>query len=469
MKNILLLATQPQRFLDQLSFVNQIKNKTDEFKIFFFVGEKVYFKYSNIIDNLNFNIINIKDLSFNSFKKKKENFIKEKIKKKLNDKQKKKIKKIIYLFKNSKLFTKRFENQEIVFLNNLKKQYDKISKQVLNNKIDIILINGDRNLGYDPIFLKISKEFSLPSIIVYLVDYADEERILKSEIQTNKIKPYFFVSQYVVKSQKNLNYKILQDKYYYTHPIANALSKFGVLTSNPFVMGCGHSDIICLNNDYNKDLYVSRGVAEKKIKVLGDGNYDLLFKQKFKKKEIQQNLRRKYKLDEKKIIILALPQLGEHNLLSWKDHWNEINFLLKNTCHLDVNVLVSLHPKMEIRNYRFLEQKFKCNIIDEKLVDVLSAAEMFVAGYSSTIIWSILCGINTVILDFYGLNYKMFDYIKSVLKVKKKSDLQNILLKTLNSKINFNEDWKKLSKEKIFDGNTIDRYITLFKELTNVK
>ena len=91
MKNILLLATQPQRFLDQLSFVNQIKNKTDEFKIFFFVGEKVYFKYSNIIDNLNFNIINIKDLRLDPFKKrKKENFIKEKIKKKLNDKQKKK-------------------------------------------------------------------------------------------------------------------------------------------------------------------------------------------------------------------------------------------------------------------------------------------------------------------------------------------------------------------------------------------
>jgi hypothetical protein len=468
-KNILILGTQPQRFLAQLEFANQIKNTTNKFKVFFFISEKVYLKYLDIVDNLNFNIINYQDLKTCSPKKKNIKFsIKKKIKKILNDKHIKQIKEFFYFFKNLKFFTKSFENQEILFLDNLKKMYEKISKQVLKNKIDILLINGDRNLGYEPIFIKISKEFNIPSIIVYLVDYADEERILKNEIKTKKLKPNLFISKYIIKSQKNLNYKILKDRYYYTHPAANALKKFGVLTSNPFVMGCGYSDIICLNNDYNKDLYVSRGVVEKKIKVLGDANYDHLFKQQLKKKEIKQNLRKKYKLDEKRIIILAPPQLGEHNLLPWDEHWNEINFLFKNTTDLDVNVLVSLHPKMEIENYRFLGQKYKCHIIEENLVDVLPAADMFVAGFSSTLNWSILCGINSILLDFYGLNYSMFDHIKSVSKVKKRNDLKNILTNTLNSKIDFREDWKKLSKEKVFDGNTTDRYINLFKELLNV-
>ena len=73
-----------------------------------------------------------------------------------------------------------------------------------------------------------------------------------------------FVSSYIIKSQEYLNYKIEENSYYYPHPIANALKKFGVLSSNPYVMGCGKTDILCLNNNYYKNLYINNGVTAKK-------------------------------------------------------------------------------------------------------------------------------------------------------------------------------------------------------------
>ena len=122
-------------------------------------------------------------------------------------------------------------------------------------------------------------------------------------------------------------------------------------------MGSGSSDILCIDNHYNKNLYVRAGVEEKKIHIVGDGNYDLLYKQHSQRDVIRQNIFKKYHLDnDKKIIIIGLPQLGEHGELPWDRHWQEIHFLIKSLHSLDQNILISLHPKMNINNYKYLEK-----------------------------------------------------------------------------------------------------------------
>jgi hypothetical protein len=249
--------------------------------------------------------------------------------------------------------------------------------------------------------------------------------------------------------------------------MGNALDKFGVLTQNPYVMGSGCSDILCLNNEYYKNLYISLGVDEKKTRVVGDGSYDIIYIQYSKKEEVRQKSFKKYSLDSsKKVVIVALPQLGEHNILPWERHWEEINFLMESLTKLDQNILISLHPKMDRKKYEFLENKYNCSILDERLADVLPIADMFVATFSSTVVWSILCGIKTVVVDFYELNYTMYDFLTSIKKVDKKENLKATLETTLSEDIDFSKDWKSLSRDEVFDGQTIQRYIKLINEAT---
>jgi hypothetical protein len=81
-----------------------------------------------------------------------------------------------------------------------------------------------------------------------------------------KIKTNFFTSRYIIDSQNKLKYKVLRDSYYYPHPIGDSLQKFGTITSNPYVMGSGISNALCLNSKYYKDLYIKNGVNKNKIK-----------------------------------------------------------------------------------------------------------------------------------------------------------------------------------------------------------
>jgi hypothetical protein len=467
-KNILIDATQPQRFLDQVNFAKNIVNETDEFVISFFISDEVYSLYGDIVKSLEFKVINepkkeSKLSNSNNFKY----IIKEKIKNKIRIDQRKKIRKFINTLKNTFIFTNRLRSQEKIFLADLEKNYEKISKLVGEYKIDVLLINGDRHIGIEPVFLKISKELDIPSIILYLVDYADEERIFHNDVATKKIKQKILTSSYIIESQKNPKYKVARDSYYYSHPMGNALDKFGVLTQNPYVMGSGCSDILCLNNEYYKNLYISLGVDEKKTRVVGDGSYDIIYIQYSKKEEVRQKSFKKYSLDSsKKVVIVALPQLGEHNILPWERHWEEINFLMESLTKLDQNILISLHPKMDRKKYEFLENKYNCSILDERLADVLPIADMFVATFSSTVVWSILCGIKTVVVDFYELNYTMYDFLTSIKKVDKKENLKATLETTLSEDIDFSKDWKSLSRDEVFDGQTIQRYIKLINEAT---
>jgi hypothetical protein len=58
MKNILIDATQPQRFLDQVNFAKNIVNETDKFVISFFISDEVYSLYGDIVNSLEFKVIN---------------------------------------------------------------------------------------------------------------------------------------------------------------------------------------------------------------------------------------------------------------------------------------------------------------------------------------------------------------------------------------------------------------------------
>ena len=470
MINILINSTYAPRFLPHLNFARSIVKATKDISFYFYISNEVYAQYRIEVDNLEFTIVNkptkyslVKINKFNKFK----NFLKKKIKNYFIVKQIQKCRKELFnKIKYTFLFTKKFKEQEKKLLNNLQKNYEELKKIIQQHKINILIISGDRHGGEEAAFLKISKKFKIPSIIPYFVFHSFEDHILKLKWYTKKIKPSIFTSSYIINSQNNLKYRMVNGKYYYDHPTANALHKFGVMSQNPWVMGSGFSDILCLNNQSQKKIYICRGVEKNKIKVVGNIFYDDLYKQYLNKTKVKKNIIQKYKLNKsKKIIIISLPPYAEHGFISWDRQWKELNFLFKNICELNQNILISLHPKNDKEIYKHLESKYNVRILEESLINVLSSADMFVSEFSTTVEFSILCGVKTVLIDTVNLNFKHYNFLKSCKIVKKKSYLKNILAKTLNSKVNFDLDWKNLSKQKVFDGKTIDRYISLFLEV----
>ncbi|QKJ22265.1 hypothetical protein [Poseidonibacter lekithochrous] len=456
MKRILIVSNQPQRFLDQFHFANEIVNKSkNTIDIKFYIDSKVYLKYEDIINSFEFEIIN----NFLSKKQKvslprKQTFFKL-IKKYIPKKEK-----IILSLKNSKLYTNKLVTEEKKIYNRFTSLKKELFNPIKEANFDVMFINGDRHLNSEPVFLNIAKTLNIPVVIPYMVYFAEEEDLLKKSNIT--LKKSFLLSKYISISQKKFNIHNRENKYYYSHTFANALEKFGVLSINPWFMGSGCSDILCLPNKYMKMHYVTNGVNEEKINILGDTSYDQLFNKFNNKDDIKKEIISKYELDNKKrIIIIALPQLGEHDILPWDEHWKEIDFLMSKIDLLDGNILISLHPKMKRDEYQFLERKFNCKLLDERLSEVLVISDLFIATFSSTILWSTLCGIKTVVVDFYGQNFKMFDYITSIIKVNDKEKLELILRNTLKDKVEFSDDWVKLSKENVFDGNTIQRYLDL--------
>ena len=458
--NILIIATNAQRFLAQVSFAKELISNDSTLEITFYINNQVKLKYSKELNNFQFKIIENKLIISTDTKKK--NFL-QGLKSIIIDSLKKNFVEIIAFFKNSIFLPSFMENKEKKYRDDFFASKKKLYPLIKNINPDLILINGDRHLGEEPIFLSIAKELSIVTLIPYMVYNSEEEGLVKNGLI--KVSNNFLTSKYIKKAQNTFGHHKRKNKYFYPHYISNVLMEIGVLSKNPWFMGGGKSDILSLPNLHMKEHYINHGIDKNKIKIIGDVSYDILYKKYMQKNIIKEDIIEKYDLKKnKKIIIVSLPQLAEHGILTWDEHWTEITFLLKNIDSLEQNVLISLHPKMNLKNYQFLEKEYNCKILEESLVDVLVVADMFVATFSSTVVWAVLCGINTIVVDFYGLQYRMYDFLTSIKKVDNKDVFSEKLNQCISETVDFTSDWKKLSKDEVFDGNTVARYFQLIKE-----
>ena len=168
---------------------------------------------------------------------------------------------------------------------------------------------------------------------------------------------------------------------------------------------------------------------------------------------------------KKKLIICAVPPLAEAGILDWPRHWQEIRFLVSSLAQTGANVLLSLHPKSDARQYRFLEQEFRGHLLREPLRESLPAADLFVTYSSSTVRWAVMLGIPTVLVDFYGLNYTIYDHLAGVVKVTDRTALLSVFGQVLEDHNYY--DYLKSEQKKAaqyvarFDGQATQRIIDL--------
>ena len=335
-------------------------------------------------------------------------------------------------------------------------EFSKVEKFFSQYKFDFLITPGDRKEGLQISTCNIANKKKVPIIIFPTARYADSEVLKKSRngylINQKIIKLILFF----FKEQVFIDQKSTKIYFYYSIYYSLILFLLKALPKRPWINGASNGDIICVDAEKTKQNLISHGIIEKKIKVTGFIEYQTLIERLDHKNKIRDFLINKYFINTKKqdIIVCALPQLKEHSLCTEKQHWNIIKNICTVLCSLPCNILVSLHPRVNFNEYEFLLKDFKIQISKEPLEFILPTASIFVSGNgSSTVLWSEIINIPTVVMDWYGLNYKIFNETDIRVIVKNEDDFKISLSKMLKI-TNLNK--KRISKDYINEYENIE-------------
>ena len=69
-----------------------------------------------------------------------------------------------------------------------------------------------------------------------------------------------------------------------------------------------------------------------------------------------------------------------------------------------------------------------------------------------------------MVVDFYNLNYKMYEDLRSVCFVDDKLLFIKSIEELMGQKVSFEYDWSLLSRTKVFDGNVLSRYYKMIND-----
>jgi hypothetical protein len=188
------------------------------------------------------------------------------------------------------------------------------------------------------------------------------------------------------------------------YPLAATLflRVLGMLPRRPWVLGgSGAVSVIAAMDDEQRDALT--GPEGPKVITTGPPSFDRLKQAADRAKDSREGLLSELAFeDDRLLIVCALPQFGEHGLLSAPAHRRFITELCVALARLEANVIVSLHPTAS-KISKDLVIANGLRIAPRPLSSFLPAADVLVSGPSSVVRWARLLQIPTVIVDPLGL------------------------------------------------------------------
>ena len=355
----------------------------------------------------------------------------------------------------------------------LNKYLIKLQKKNANNLVEIYkgklskyniysaVLYDDRSKQVLP-FIKACNDLKITTVIVPLAEFANIEMLMILRRNKKKYSNYKKFKNY----PKLLNqYKKdpISNKYvsYYDYYTTIAYNNINILSLNPWIIGGGNANKVLVDSKIYKNEAIKNGCYDEKIIVTGMMQYDKLYNIYRDRITYKNNLINKYNLEnKKKLIILSLPHHYEHKMIEWSEHIEIINQIIKSLEHFDINLIISLHPKMDEENYKHIK-KYNLQIIKEKLIDVLPFVDLLITPFSTIIKWALLCKVPSVILNLYGENYSQYDKDKRIVKINSINRLNETFNEVLKTSYldQFERSAKESSKNNLFDGCCTKRII----------
>lgn len=136
--------------------------------------------------------------------------------------------------------------------------------------------------------------------------------------------------------------------------------------------------------------------------------------------KIADGIKKKYHI-KGKIIVFALPQLAEHNMVTWDIHKKNMEKILQIMHEKFGMVLISLHPKSDIENYRYLAE-YGC-FLEERLRDIICGTDLLIAVSSSSVLhWAEMLQIDRIAIDTKCLQKEIGQNPKDLLNMEAKKE-----------------------------------------------
>lgn len=171
---------------------------------------------------------------------------------------------------------------------------------------------------------------------------------------------------------------------------------------------------------------LEQGVPSERLVATGRVSTDSLYRTRADAVEHRRRLCRKLNFDaESPILLCSVPNLGEHDVCSWEEHWRETEFLFGVMGSLEgVNVVLSLHPKSNPADYREIAARHGAVIaMDDPIERLMPLCDLFVSTLSSTVLLAIGCRKPVVLLDIYGMGYDLFSSCPGAVTVRRKEEV----------------------------------------------
>ena len=334
---------------------------------------------------------------------------------------------------------------------------------------DVVLSLTDRSHDYvEGPLLWASQKSGIPVVLPYVAQFDMDAAVAYRHGIDGRVDPELCTWQqfslYKFATYLRLRDQLYQGLFFQAPYILNAARRVGILSCYPWWTGNGLSDVVCVDSTYVAQQYTEHRVPSEKLAVVGHAQFDRVFRSCKDRSSLRAFLIQQYQLNEEgHLLILSVPQYAEQGYMSWNDHWRDIEDIIENVSKTGMNLLLSIHPRSDIREYKYLEEKYGCRIASAQLADIIGAADIFLASNSTTLIWAVLAGIRSVSLKT-PVKY-LYGHLSSIVNVQDSKaigiEINNLLSE---SPFDFSSDWNLISKDSVFDGEFKVRFIKLIKD-----
>lgn len=339
--------------------------------------------------------------------------------------------------------------------------------------IRAIVTIGDRHVGFETALIALGNKLGIPTLIVPFA-MSFPQAAAEPRFRQSNFKKMYGVYSITAKCIATLFPKwvyLYKGEPIFFRPPTEGLAAvcFGMMPKSPWIIGGGKAKKMAVESDAVRSMLIEQGMVTDKMVVTGKPSLDSIAKQ------LGHIDTRKIREDhglsgEERMILCSVPQLAEHDLLPWKEHWEEMEFLFSTLAQQpNVKLVLSLHPKSDKSKYIPLATKCGAMITDHRIYGVLPACDLFVASYSSTLAQAIALRKPSVVVDFYGLDYPLYKNTPGVTIVKTHEEFYPALTRLLeddNAYANAVSDLQtQESRWAILDGHNTERVVAELQNL----
>jgi hypothetical protein len=332
--------------------------------------------------------------------------------------------------------------------------------------VDAVLVMGDRHIGWETALIKAANERDLATLIVpFAISDPDSDiqgRLRKADLDLYRASSLMdrlaqrFYPDWVRESPAGP---------LYFFPIGEALAAqaLGMMPQRPWSIGGGAARRMAVESPLALKNYVKEGIPRQKMVVTGKPSNDQIV--------VQMNLLDPAELRAElglhrtqQMILCSVPQLAEHKLLPWEDHWQEIEFLFASLSQVEgARTILSLHPQSDPDRYRELADQYGAVIANRRIYDLVPICDLLVATYSSVVVQAMGCGKPALVVDFYGLDFSYYDNEPGVVILKDRNALVPTIKRLVRDRFYYQqlaEAQKRRAREWILlDGHSTQRVV----------